>query len=468
MCLRLSAITRRQYAKAVTVEVLSPNSFFSTQRQADFMPQSKNDPSQHSCFRITKFERWELGELISMGIPSGGPLAYLINMTVFAVVFGIPVGFALHGIFGGMITEISYFEAMSMSIVPFAVLGIIQIAAVDDSLKIEIDWSNNQLRKSTSFGSRVYPLNTLRTLTIRGLYQIRMTHSSSSSRKTDSERVYRAQLEARFDGENFRILHTDSEQDNVDLAIAQLSPFAEELAAALNVDLHREEPIRQKHGKLITSIFRAPLWLSALFILLVAGSGGYLCWKAQPYIAKRALIAQIEELGGSVSDSDLTVVDEPMGTVSGFYFTGKSIKDEQLLELKDFLVNWGRFKLDLNESRISDEGLQAIAGNQNLLWIDLRDTRITDEGVKTLSNCKSLVEVNLNGTRISDNAIDHLLGLPNLLCLRLFGTRITDQSIPTLAKFKGLREIYLIDTRVTPEGLGQLREQLPSTTIYPK
>lgn len=401
-----------------------------------------------------------------MGTISGGPLAYVINLIVFAVVFGLPAGFAVHAIFCGLITEISYIEAFLITTIPFAILGTIQIAAVDDSLKIEIDWAKNELRKSTSFGKRVYPLSTLQTLAIRGIYQTRQTHKSSSGHAGGSEKIYRAQLEARFEDQSLRILHTDTEHDHVEMAVANISPFAEELATALGVDIQHEEPIRQKHGKLIASIFRAPLWLSVLFMLSLAGSAGYLYLKAQPYIAKRALIAKVEEIGGSVSDSELTVVDESMGSVNGVYLTGKSIKDEQLLELKEALSNLGRFKLDLNESRIGDKGLQAIAGNQNLLWIDLRDTRVTDEGVKILSDCKTLVEVNLNGTRISDLSIDHLLNLPNLRCIRLFGTRITDKSVPTLAKFKGLREIYLNDTRVTPEGLDQLRKQLPDTTIH--
>ena len=56
-------------------------------------------------------------------------------------------------------------------------------------------------------------------------------------------------------------------------------------------------------------------------------------------------------------------------------------------------------RLDLWQSRISDEGLKHVAGLSELTRLDLKDTRITDEGVALLTGLTKL-EVGVVGTDV--------------------------------------------------------------------
>lgn len=431
------------------------------------MTSSRENPGQASCFRITEFDCWEPGRRVVLRIPRASPLAYVLNMSIFAVVLGAPAGFVLHFLFKEFVVDISYAEAMISTMIPLAMLGVIQIAAVDQAAKVEFDWTLGELRASSSDGRGAYRLETLQTLVVRGLYHDRLSHASGSSRTSRSERVYRARLEARFTDKSVRVLHTDSGHSSPEFAVSQLSPVAEELADALSVELLQEEPIREKQGGLLGSLAKAPPRLTALFVLLIAASSGWLLWRAQPALDRHGLRREVERRGGSVTLLNLEVADRNIGLVSGIHFSGGSIDDEALVELREALLDWEPFWLELSETRISDQGVQAVVGNQRLLAIDLRESFISDDGVQALSSCQSLLEVNLNRTRVTDESVVHLAKLPKLESLHLWGARISDESVPLLGKLSGLRELYLNETQVTPAGLTRLRDALPQTKIYP-
>ena len=345
-----------------------------------------------------------------------------------------------------------------------ATLGWLQIAAVDHSLKLEIDWEKGELRSSAGNGKRKYLLSDLTALVVRGLYHTRITKGSSS--RSGSERVYRSRLSAQIDEDEISIVTTDSEQRSVEQANSQLTPFATELAEALDVELREEAEVKQSHQGLLASIGNAPLWLSAFFFLQLIGAGSFLVWRAQPALEISRMHQEVEQRGGSTSETKLVIADRDHDTVSGIHFGETSVKDEDLIGLRETFSKWEPFTLELYETNITDKALQAIAGNEQLLSINLRHTQITDEGVQSLVNCQSLLEVNLNRTSVSDKAISQLAQLPNLKSLHLWGTRVSDACLPELAKLNGLEEIYLNETRVTPEGLNQLREQLPNTKIH--
>ena len=427
------------------------------------MTEPRHDPSQSSSFRITKFDCWEPGRYVHVRIPSGGPLAYLLNMSIFGAVFGLPAAYVLFRVFGELDIELSFWKAAVVTVVPFATLGGIQIAAVDTPLNLIIDWSAGTLKTSSNVKRRAYRLQDLQSLIVRGLYHVTMRSSSSSTR---SERVYRAQLDARFEGADVSLFKTDSQAESAELAVAQMTPFAQDLADSLNVELRQLEPVKQSHGKLLKAITSVPLWLSALFLVQLIAAGGYLSWTAQPAIDAYRMRREIERHHGSVSQSSWTIAEEFQGSVSSITFD-REVKDSDLIALRETLLKWEPFKLDLKETSITDKGLQSIEGMDNLLSINLRDTRVSDSGVHTVSSCSSLVEVNLNSTRVTDEAVGHLVQLPKLKGLHLWNTRITDASISELVKLDGALEIYLNDTRVTPDGLKRLKESIPATVVHP-
>ncbi len=58
----------------------------------------------------------------------------------------------------------------------------------------------------------------------------------------------------------------------------------------------------------------------------------------------------------------------------------------------------GGYRLNMQNSRITDEDLKDLHKVQNLKGLDLQGARITDEGLQEIAKLKSLVSVTLTGT----------------------------------------------------------------------
>ncbi len=58
----------------------------------------------------------------------------------------------------------------------------------------------------------------------------------------------------------------------------------------------------------------------------------------------------------------------------------------------------GGYRLNMQNSRISDNDLKELHKIQNLKGLDLQGSRITDEGLKEIAKLKSLADVALSGT----------------------------------------------------------------------
>jgi hypothetical protein len=72
----------------------------------------------------------------------------------------------------------------------------------------------------------------------------------------------------------------------------------------------------------------------------------------------------------------------------------------------------------------------------------------------------------LDGTQVSDTGLAHLKGLTNLGSLSLSGTQVSDAGLPHLTGLVRLSVLWLKDTHVRDAGIRELKQALPSLTIY--
>jgi hypothetical protein len=97
--------------------------------------------------------------------------------------------------------------------------------------------------------------------------------------------------------------------------------------------------------------------------------------------------------------------------------------------------------LKMDQARVSDSSLSAIAGLTNLRRLQLSNTAITDMGLKKLSTLKELKSLNL------------------------VGTAVTAKGVIQLRDLKELKYIYLYRTSITPAEMEELRKNFPETTL---
>jgi hypothetical protein len=148
--------------------------------------------------------------------------------------------------------------------------------------------------------------------------------------------------------------------------------------------------------------------------------------------------------------------------------------------------------LDLANSALGDNDLQALAALKTLTELSLASTRVNDAGLASLKGLKQLRRLDLDGTAFRGAGLVYLKELTNLAELRLgcatltdlfarqfsklqglkrlerlslAGSRIGDDTLKQLHALTWLRELDLSGTRVSAASVAALRKALPQCRI---
>src|SRR5262249_36196926 len=137
-------------------------------------------------------------------------------------------------------------------------------------------------------------------------------------------------------------------------------------------------------------------------------------------------------------------------------------------------------------TRVSDAGLQYLAGLTNLDTLTLAKTKVSGENLKFLVGLKKLTWLSLENEKVTDELLRALseMGLLHALCqtksfsgmqghlvdgrrptkpedvrsFRLYGTRVTGEGLKYLASFPNLTTLCLDAPQVTREGLKRVSD----------
>lgn len=112
--------------------------------------------------------------------------------------------------------------------------------------------------------------------------------------------------------------------------------------------------------------------------------------------------------------------------------------------------------------------LKQVVEISNLKTLCLMSTSVSDAELSNLlksNSLQELVSLVLNDTNITDFGIEEIAKLPNLRFLHLKNTTISDKSIHVLCKLSNLEELSLGGTNISDEGLKQLKCSLCNTRI---
>jgi len=88
----------------------------------------------------------------------------------------------------------------------------------------------------------------------------------------------------------------------------------------------------------------------------------------------------------------------------------------------------------------------------NIRWLDLAGTRVTDDGLAALASLPNLTRLHLERTPITDAGLAAAASLASLEYLNLYGTMISDAGLESLRKLPKLKQVYLWQTKVTATG----------------
>jgi len=105
-------------------------------------------------------------------------------------------------------------------------------------------------------------------------------------------------------------------------------------------------------------------------------------------------------------------------------FLGKNLKSKHLnalLRIKDQLI-----KLDLSNSNLNDNLVSKLNSLKNLKYLKINNTKITDKGLSSISS--SLESLNLNENKVSFDGLQELLSERTLQTVYLWNTNISDEN----------------------------------------
>jgi Leucine-rich repeat (LRR) protein len=155
----------------------------------------------------------------------------------------------------------------------------------------------------------------------------------------------------------------------------------------------------------------------------------------------------------------------PFATSSGSGRATRVETDEGLRGLGARRANLER--LNLQGSRVSDEGMRFIVEMGQLRELNLANTQIGDTGIISLSNNQNLQRLDLTGTPITNAGLASLARLENLHTLLLANTPITDAGLLELRGMRNLRELDVSRCAgITPAGIRALQTAIPTLTVF--
>lgn len=122
--------------------------------------------------------------------------------------------------------------------------------------------------------------------------------------------------------------------------------------------------------------------------------------------------------------------------------------------------------LSLRDTRISDLTLaRKLPALKALEYLDLARARVSNAGLERIAGLTALRELNLSYAELDDAGLAKLAPLKNLENLNLDSTHVTDAAVPTLAGLPKLRAIDLYHSLFTATGLARLRQSLPAARV---
>jgi len=154
-----------------------------------------------------------------------------------------------------------------------------------------------------------------------------------------------------------------------------------------------------------------------------------------------------------------------MRRVTDLTLNDESFCDRDLRTIDDLS---GLQRLCLNNTRVTDLGLQHICASQNgLRELHLCGSRISDAGLVRLTELTRLRALTIMYTQggLSDECIASVARIENLEWLSLFGTDITDRALPFLASMRKLRYIDLRYTECSEDAVIAFGREKPGTSV---
>jgi hypothetical protein len=159
--------------------------------------------------------------------------------------------------------------------------------------------------------------------------------------------------------------------------------------------------------------------------------------------------AWIDALGGRIERT-------PGGEITAVNLRASWVSDGDLIELARMPQLQ---RLDLSQTRISDQGLAYLKTASSLVEVNLAYAeKLGDPAHAVVKHWKNLRRLNLRGTVIADETAASAASLPQLEVLDIADTIVGDVGVEALAAAQKLKELSMGNIRMSEVGFQSLRQ----------
>ncbi len=174
--------------------------------------------------------------------------------------------------------------------------------------------------------------------------------------------------------------------------------------------------------------------------------------------AERFFLTDVSLIGLQLQPGDLQKLTK-LRHLSGLRLGASNVSDDDLT----LITGLPLMRLELNDSDISDRGINNLGSLPNLEFLLLSNTSIGDSAVETIcQRYKNIRELHLDGTQITDEATRYLPELTHLEVLNIESTMIGDVGAQRLEGNQSLRQLRRWNTRISLPEVERLFESLPN------
>jgi thiol-disulfide isomerase/thioredoxin/Leucine-rich repeat (LRR) protein len=164
-----------------------------------------------------------------------------------------------------------------------------------------------------------------------------------------------------------------------------------------------------------------------------------------------------------VTDEGLQHVGRLIG-LQGLVLSGTSITDAGINHLTGLRrLTWiglDQIGSKRNRDRLTDASLRVLAEIPTLEAVSLQESHVTDAGMEYLARCKNLVYLGLERTDVGDDRIAQLQNLPHLQQLRVFApttnVSLTNRALKSIGAIRSMRVLQFTSPKITDEGIAEL------------
>jgi choline dehydrogenase-like flavoprotein len=173
-----------------------------------------------------------------------------------------------------------------------------------------------------------------------------------------------------------------------------------------------------------------------------------------------ALLTTLDLRGAALTDADLARLVE-LSRLRNLCLRGAAITDAGIALLRGLPLE----VLDLRGTKITGEGLSSLPAG-TLQELHLTGTQVTGSDLYHLPPCPDLRVLKLNDLRVGDADLEALAAMPSIRHLELDGTTITAAGVRRLLQLNpGLTRIELRRTGITVADIADLRASHPNCEL---